>query len=225
MQPYNNYFPANYQPYQTFNPYQNNAYQQNYQNYQQSAQMQQPVQQMQQAQPQQMQNQAYTLPTIHAEIVQVDDEQAAKNFNVAVGTSQMMIAKDDSAIFKVSYLRDGVYIPYRTILFHRLKSDETGNVTASIVLTAGTWKFEEDTAWSGQKYTLSGVTSNLPLSSNLSAVENGEFTFEIGSTQYGDLDGAKTFNVTIINSSTGNSLPPSAESAVTNKIPKLVVQE
>lgn len=104
MQPYNNYFPANYQPYQTFNPYQNNAYQQNYQNYQQSAQMQQPVQQMQQAQPQQMQNQAYTLPTIHAEIVQVDDEQAAKNFNVAVGTSQMMIAKDDSAIFvKTAY--------------------------------------------------------------------------------------------------------------------------
>jgi F0F1-type ATP synthase epsilon subunit len=104
MQPYNNYFPANYQPYQTFNPYQNNAYQQNYQNYQQSAQMQQPVQQMQQVQPQQMQNQAYTLPTIHAEIVQVDDEQAAKNFNVAVGTSQMMIAKDDSAIFvKTAY--------------------------------------------------------------------------------------------------------------------------
>jgi len=104
MQPYNNYFPANYQPYQAFSPYQNNAYQQNYQNYQQSAQMQQPVQQMQQAQPQQMQNQAYTLPTIHAEIVQVDDEQVAKNFNVAVGASQMMIAKDDSAIFiKTAY--------------------------------------------------------------------------------------------------------------------------
>lgn len=164
------------------------------------------------------------------------ESEAAKEYSkyvcLALGYEQYFVnlvkaglKKDDSAIFKVSYLRDGVYIPYRTILFHRLKSDETGNVTASIVLTAGTWKFEEDTAWSGQKYTLSGVTSNLPLSSNLSAVENGEFTFEIGSTQYGDLDGAKTFNVTIINSSTGNSLPPSAESAVTNKIPKLVVQE
>lgn len=136
------------------------------------------------------------------------------------------LKKDDSAIFKVSYLRDEVYIPYRTILFHRLKSDETGNVTASIVLTAGTWKFEEDTAWSGQKYTLSGVTSNLPLSSNLSAVVDGKFTFEIGSTQYGDLtNGAKTFNITITNISSGAVLPPSAESAVTNKIPKLVVQE
>lgn len=86
MQPYQNYFPANYQP---FNPYQ--TYQ-NYQNYQQ------PVQQTQQ------QNQAYTLPTIHAEIVQIDDEQTARNFNVAAGSSQMMIAKDDSAIFvKTAY--------------------------------------------------------------------------------------------------------------------------
>lgn len=86
MQPYQNYFPANYQP---FNPYQ--TYQ-NYQNYQQ------PVQQAQQ------QNQAYTLPTIHAEIVQIDDEQTARNFNVAAGSSQMMIAKDDSAIFvKTAY--------------------------------------------------------------------------------------------------------------------------
>jgi hypothetical protein len=86
MQPYQNYFPVGYQP---FNPYQ--TYQ-TYQNYQQ------PVQQTQQ------QNQAYTLPTIHAEIVQVDDEQAARNFNVASGSSQMMIAKDDCAIFvKTAY--------------------------------------------------------------------------------------------------------------------------
>lgn len=101
MQPYNSYYPASYQP---FNPYQNNNYPQNYQSYQQNAQqMQQPIQNMQQAQSQ-MQNQAYTLPTIHAEIVQVDDEQAARNFNVAVGASQMMIAKDDSAIFiKTAY--------------------------------------------------------------------------------------------------------------------------
>ncbi|MBO7714629.1 MAG: hypothetical protein J6S85_13720 [Methanobrevibacter sp.] len=88
MQPYAyNYFPANYQP---FNPYQQN-YQQLFQGYQQASQQTQ-------------QNQPYTLPTIHAEIVQIDNEQSAMNFPVAVGASQMMIAKDDSAIFiKTSY--------------------------------------------------------------------------------------------------------------------------
>lgn len=40
-----------------------------------------------------------TPPTIHAEIVQVDGEQAAAQYPVGAGASQMMIAKDDSAIF------------------------------------------------------------------------------------------------------------------------------
>ena len=44
--------------------------------------------------PQQM-----TPPTIHAEIVQVDNEQAAANYPVGAGASQMMIARDESAIF------------------------------------------------------------------------------------------------------------------------------
>lgn len=98
MQPYNNYFPATYQS-PIVNPYQQNMYQNNYQqSYQQPVQNVQPVQQPQQ------QNQAFTLPTIHAEIVQVDNEQTAMNYPVAVGTSQMMIAKDDSAIFvKTAY--------------------------------------------------------------------------------------------------------------------------
>lgn len=43
--------------------------------------------------------QPMTPPTIHAEIVQVDDEQAAANYPVGAGAAQMMIAKDDSAIF------------------------------------------------------------------------------------------------------------------------------
>lgn len=49
--------------------------------------------------PQQIPQQMMTPPTIRAEIVQVDDETAAANYPVGAGSSQMMIAKDDSAIF------------------------------------------------------------------------------------------------------------------------------
>ena len=42
---------------------------------------------------------AMTPPTIHAEIVQVESEQAAAQYPVGAGMSQMMIARDDSAIF------------------------------------------------------------------------------------------------------------------------------
>lgn len=56
---------------------------------------QQMAQQMQQAQQPQM----MTPPTIRAEIVQVDGEEAAGNYPVGAGASQMMIARDDSAIF------------------------------------------------------------------------------------------------------------------------------
>lgn len=40
-----------------------------------------------------------TLPTIHAEIVQVDGETAAAQYPVGAGMSQMMISRDESAIF------------------------------------------------------------------------------------------------------------------------------
>lgn len=40
-----------------------------------------------------------TPPTIRAEIVQVDNEEQAANYPVAAGASQMMIARDDSAIY------------------------------------------------------------------------------------------------------------------------------
>ena len=171
------------------------------------------------------------------EINKITFDAASKTYEsyvcLALGYEQFFVnllkkglKKDDSAIFKVSYLKDDVYMPYRTILFHRTSETDNEGVKASIVLTAGKWKFEENTAWSGQKYNLSGIESNLPVSSNISEVVDGKFTFEIGSTQYGDLkDGAKTFNITITNISSGAVLPPSAESAVTNKIPKLVVQE
>ena len=55
-----------------------------------------PYQQPQQPQTQQ---QAYTPPTIHAEIIQVENEAEARNYPVAAGCTQMMIARDDSAIF------------------------------------------------------------------------------------------------------------------------------
>lgn len=64
-------------------------------------QMQQPPQQTQPAQ------QSLTPPTIHADIVQVDNEQAAANFPVGAGASQMMVAKDDSAIFVKSAMPNG----------------------------------------------------------------------------------------------------------------------
>lgn len=74
-----------YQPFAYQNPYfQNPAFQQ-------PAQPVQPVQQP--AQP------AMTPPTIRADIVQVDDETAAAQYPVGAGSSQMMIARDDSAIF------------------------------------------------------------------------------------------------------------------------------
>lgn len=73
---FNNGYPANYQPF-------------GYQNYQQ----------MQGAQMTPANQQMMTPPTIRAEIVQVDGEEAAGNFPVGAGSSQMMIARDDSAIF------------------------------------------------------------------------------------------------------------------------------
>lgn len=42
---------------------------------------------------------AMTPPTIHAEIIQVDGEAAAEQYPVGAGMSQMMMARDESAIF------------------------------------------------------------------------------------------------------------------------------
>lgn len=53
------------------------------------------------------QNAAMTLPTIHAEIVQVDGEQAAAQYPVGAGMSQMMMARDESAIFVKSATANG----------------------------------------------------------------------------------------------------------------------
>ena len=63
----------------------------------------QPMYQPQMQQPQQM----MTPPTIRAEIIQVDNEEAAANYPVGAGASQMMIAKDDSAIYVKSANANG----------------------------------------------------------------------------------------------------------------------
>lgn len=48
-------------------------------------------------------------PTIRTEIVQVDNEEAAKAYPVGAGATQMMIARDDSAIFVKTALQNGQY--------------------------------------------------------------------------------------------------------------------
>lgn len=95
---WNNGFPATYG--QTFpqgypmsqpNPY---AQQMAQTGFQQPSAQQQPAQMM-------------TPPTIRAEIVQVEDEKAAAGFPVGAGASQMMIARDESAIFIKSAMANG----------------------------------------------------------------------------------------------------------------------
>lgn len=95
---WNNGFPATYG--QTFpqgypmtqpNPY---AQQMAQTGFQQPSAQQQPAQMM-------------TPPTIRAEIVQVEDEKAASNFPVGAGASQMMIARDESAIFIKTAMANG----------------------------------------------------------------------------------------------------------------------
>ena len=72
-----------------YNPYQYGGYYNTY-----------PYQQYQQTTPQQ----PFTAPTIHAEIIQVDDMQAAYNYPVGAGQTQMFMARDDSAFFIKSVL-------------------------------------------------------------------------------------------------------------------------
>lgn len=172
-------------------------------------------------------------------IVFEDDDRTSKTYEsyvcLALGYEQYFVnlvkeglEKDDSAIFNVLYKKDGSYVPYRTVLFHRDKSDESGKATASVVLTAGDWKFVEDANWSGKKYKLDNVTSNLPTdaSSHSFTITDSGFTFNISSQVYEQLskENKDTFDFTITNISAGNVLPPSAESAVINRIPTVVTQ-
>lgn len=87
---YNNYFPATYQPM-----------------YPQMQQQAMQYQQMTMQNNQQTQQQMMTPPTIHAEIVQVGSKQEALNFPVGAGQAQMMMEKDDSAIYIKSAFPNG----------------------------------------------------------------------------------------------------------------------
>lgn len=94
------YTPYQYNPgyYNNYGGY-NTGYQQ-YNGYQQQA----PMQPQQQPAPQQM-----TPPTIHAEIIQVVDINAAKDYPVGAGQSQMLMTQDDSAIIIKTALANGKY--------------------------------------------------------------------------------------------------------------------
>lgn len=128
---------------------------------------------------------------------------------------------DDSAIFKVSYKKDNDYVPYRTILFNNNGGEEA---RASVVLTAGNWKFEEDTHWSGGKYTLTGVETNF---SDLFTTDNpfsytknsSSFSVNINSRIYETLKdkGMNRFEFTITNEPKTNT-PPQAEGVKINKM-------
>ena len=97
MMAWNNGFPATYQ--QMYSP--------GYPMMQPNQYGQQPMAGAQMPSPAQQAPQMLTPPTIRAEIVQVDDEKAATAFPVGAGASQMMIAKDDSAIFIKSAMANG----------------------------------------------------------------------------------------------------------------------
>lgn len=89
---YNNGFPINYPQY----------YPQQFQYPQQNMQAQNLQQNL--SQPNLGTTQMLTPPTIHAEIVQINGKDDAVNFPVGTGQSQMMMTKDDSAIFiKTAY--------------------------------------------------------------------------------------------------------------------------
>lgn len=94
------YNPFQYQVQPTLqyqNPYLNQ--QNNFQNqYQQAPQTQQAVQ-----------SSGMSAPTVHADILQVNDEEEGRKTPVDVGTSKMMITKDESEIFVKSAFANGEY--------------------------------------------------------------------------------------------------------------------
>lgn len=85
------------------------TYPQMYPQYQQGYQMPQyqPMQGVQNIYQQPVQQQGMSPPTVHADIVQVSGEQEAMNYPVAAGQSQMMLAKDDSAIYVKTAFANG----------------------------------------------------------------------------------------------------------------------
>ena len=66
-------------------------------------------QQMQQAQMPVANQQSMSPPTIHAEIVQVDDEAAVDRYPLAAGASQMFMTKDEGHVIVKTMYANGQY--------------------------------------------------------------------------------------------------------------------
>lgn len=103
------YFPTGYtSTYGYSNPYNGQTYPQNYiygQN--QSGQTVQNGNSM---------SQQMTPPTIRAEIIQVENEQAAKDYPVAAGMTQMFMSKDDKFIFIKTAFPNA---PYEMVVYEK----------------------------------------------------------------------------------------------------------
>lgn len=105
-------FDGNYGGYRPmYNPFQNQyqvqpaiQYQNPYLNQQNNFQYQQTPQT-----PQTAQQTGMSAPTVHADILQVKDEEEGRKTPVDVGTSKMMITKDESEIFVKSAFANGEY--------------------------------------------------------------------------------------------------------------------
>ena len=68
-------------------------------------QMQQMIQQQQPAQPQQAQS--MSRPTVHADIIQVEDEKEGRSINLAPGQRQMMINRPETEIYVKEAYQNG----------------------------------------------------------------------------------------------------------------------
>lgn len=70
----------------------------------------------------------------------------------------------ESAVFNISYKKDGEWYLYRTISFPCVKESQKGDggVKAIVLLPAGVWKFEENDNWSWKynKYVSDEITIN-----------------------------------------------------------------
>lgn len=65
------------------------------------------IPQYQQQNTQPVPQQTMTPPIVHADIIQVGSEAEAQNYPVAAGASQMMVSKDDSAIYVKTAFANG----------------------------------------------------------------------------------------------------------------------
>lgn len=116
----------------------------------------------------------------------------------------------ESAVFNISYKKDGVWYPYRTISFPCVNDSQKGDggVRTIVLLPAGTWKFEENAKWSW-KYneTPSAVDSN----------GNGVNMTEGVTIDAESLGEGETFMYTFTNTS-NNSTVKSDEAVIVNKL-------